>query len=345
MRAEARPVDVLHGHDWQAGPGILSLRTRYAHDPLLARVLTVLTCHNLAFHGWVPRERAWSLDLPASIGNDAGVDLLREAVRHADLVNTVSPTYARESLTPEYGAGLDDVAARAGRALHRHHERHRPRALGPCHGRGAGRELLRGGPERQGGLSRRPVRPAGHRSGRAGDGGHRAARSPEGVRPRDLVGARPDRCRGATGRPGHRRPHPRRGPACARGLAAGPGGDPRALRPGRGAPDLRRVGRVPDALPLRAVGPGTAHRDALRHGAPGAFHGRSRRHRRGCRRRSRRRATASGSVRPIRWPCWTPPCATIAAYHDRAPMGGDRAPRHARRPLLERSGGPLRGRL
>jgi starch synthase len=57
----------------------------------------------------VPRDRAWSLDLPAVIGDHAGVDLLREAVRVADLVNTVSPTYARESLTPEYGAGLDDI--------------------------------------------------------------------------------------------------------------------------------------------------------------------------------------------------------------------------------------------
>jgi len=109
MRAEARPVDVLHGHDWQAGPGILSLRSRYAHDPLLSRIVTVMTCHNLAYHGWVPRDRAWSLDLPAVIGDHAGVDLLREAVRVADLVNTVSPTYARESLTPEYGAGLDDI--------------------------------------------------------------------------------------------------------------------------------------------------------------------------------------------------------------------------------------------
>jgi len=109
MRAEARPVDVLHGHDWQAGPGILSLRTRYAPDPLLGRIATVLTCHNLAYHGWVPRERAWSLDLPGDIGESAGVDLLRESVRATDLVNTVSPTYAQESLTPEYGAGLDDV--------------------------------------------------------------------------------------------------------------------------------------------------------------------------------------------------------------------------------------------
>ncbi|MBX3031541.1 MAG: glycogen synthase [Chloroflexi bacterium] len=109
MRAEARPADVLHGHDWQAGPAILSLRTRYAHDPLLARMGTMLTCHNLAYHGWVPRDRAWELDLPRDIGDDAGVDLLRETVRRADLVNTVSPSYARESLGQEYGAGLDDV--------------------------------------------------------------------------------------------------------------------------------------------------------------------------------------------------------------------------------------------
>jgi starch synthase len=109
MRAEARPVDILHGHDWQAGPAILSLRTRYAFDPLLARAATVQTCHNLAYHGWVPRDRAWSLDLPEDLGERAGVDLLRETVRTADIVNTVSPTYAAQSLTTEYGGGLDDV--------------------------------------------------------------------------------------------------------------------------------------------------------------------------------------------------------------------------------------------
>jgi starch synthase len=114
MRVEARPADILHGHDWQAAPAILSLRRRYAHDPLVARTRTVLTCHNLAFHGWVVRERAWSLDLPADVGWPEGVDLLREGIRAADLVNTVSPTYARESLTAEYGAGLDDVLRERG---------------------------------------------------------------------------------------------------------------------------------------------------------------------------------------------------------------------------------------
>jgi starch synthase len=109
IRAEARPVDIIHGHDWQAGPLLLSLRHRYRSDPLLARSATVLTCHNLAYHGWTSRGRAWQLDLPRAVGQPDGVDLLREAVYAADILNTVSPTYARESLTPAFGGGLDDA--------------------------------------------------------------------------------------------------------------------------------------------------------------------------------------------------------------------------------------------
>jgi starch synthase len=109
IRAEARPVDIIHGHDWQAGPALLSLRHRYAADPLLARSATMLTCHNLAYHGWTPRSDAWQLDLPPDVGRPEGVDLLREAIYAADLVNTVSPSYARESLTPEFGGGLHEA--------------------------------------------------------------------------------------------------------------------------------------------------------------------------------------------------------------------------------------------
>jgi starch synthase len=109
IRAEARPVDIIHGHDWQAGPALLSLRHRYAVDPLLAGTATMLTCHNLAYHGWTPRQQAWQLDLPDAVGALDGVDLLREAIGTADIVNTVSPNYARESLTPQYGGGLYDA--------------------------------------------------------------------------------------------------------------------------------------------------------------------------------------------------------------------------------------------
>ncbi len=107
IRAEARPVDVIHGHDWQSAPALLSLRHRYAGDPLLARSATLLTCHNLAYHGWTPRAHAWQLGLPEEVGTGDGVDLLRQAIYAADMVNTVSPNYARESLTPRFGAGLD----------------------------------------------------------------------------------------------------------------------------------------------------------------------------------------------------------------------------------------------
>ena len=110
MRAERRPADVLHGHDWEAAPALLLLRHRYAADALVGGMATVLTCHNLAYHGWVARaEAAPQLDLPANVGAPDGVDLLREGILAADLLNTVSPTFARESLAPEFGAGVDDV--------------------------------------------------------------------------------------------------------------------------------------------------------------------------------------------------------------------------------------------
>jgi starch synthase len=109
IRVEARPVDILHGHDWQAGPMLLGLRHRYSADPLFAKTATMLTCHNLAYHGWTLRQDAWQLDLPQSVGATDGVDLLHEAIVHADLVNTVSPTYARESLRRRAGGGLDDA--------------------------------------------------------------------------------------------------------------------------------------------------------------------------------------------------------------------------------------------
>ncbi len=114
IRAEGGGVAVLHGHDWQAGPAVLLRDHVYGSDPVLDGMATMVTCHNLAYHGWVPRERAAALGLPPGVGKADGVDLLREEVREADMVNTVSPTYAEESRTPEYGAGLDDVLRERG---------------------------------------------------------------------------------------------------------------------------------------------------------------------------------------------------------------------------------------
>ena len=110
MRVENRPVDVIHCHDWEGAPAILLRRWRYASDAVVSHAATAMTCHNLAYHGWVTRPEVTSqLDLPESVGTRDGVDLLREGILAADTVNTVSPGFARESLTPEFGAGVDDA--------------------------------------------------------------------------------------------------------------------------------------------------------------------------------------------------------------------------------------------
>lgn len=115
IRAERRPVDVVHGHDWEGAPALLLLRERYAADALLAPAARVLTCHNLAYHGWVPRAAvAAQLDLPAAIGGPAGADLLRAGIGATDIANTVSPTFAAESRRPGGGAGLEDALTALG---------------------------------------------------------------------------------------------------------------------------------------------------------------------------------------------------------------------------------------
>jgi starch synthase len=120
MRVENRVADVLHGHDWEASPAILSLVHRYRSLPEFSNVATVLTCHNLAYHGWVPRsEAAAQLDLPDFVGGPDAVDLLREGLIAADLATTVSPTFARESLDGWIGEGVGDVL-RAGAAQGRY---------------------------------------------------------------------------------------------------------------------------------------------------------------------------------------------------------------------------------
>jgi len=109
MRAEGRPVDIVHAHDWEGVPAIMMLRHRYAATAL-GTPGTVLTCHNLAYHGWVPREQVQpQLDLGDSVGSPYGVNLLQEGILAADIVNTVSPTYAREALAPECGSGMDEA--------------------------------------------------------------------------------------------------------------------------------------------------------------------------------------------------------------------------------------------
>jgi starch synthase len=110
-RETERPVDVIHLHDWHSCPAALYRERPFGDDPVLGRAAIVLTLHNLAYHGWTPAEDLSQLGLAAGDGivprGADGLDLLAAGIERAEMVNTVSPGYARESLTPRLGFGLD----------------------------------------------------------------------------------------------------------------------------------------------------------------------------------------------------------------------------------------------
>ena len=107
---------LLQLHDWQAGLTPLYLRQLGVQD-----VRTLLTIHNIAFQGIAPAHLLGALQLPAHLFNPQGfeywgkISALKAGIVFADKVSTVSPTYAEELLTPEFGMGLEGVlASRAG---------------------------------------------------------------------------------------------------------------------------------------------------------------------------------------------------------------------------------------
>jgi starch synthase len=119
LRREAdRPVDVIHLHDWHTGPAAIQRDAWYRDDPILDRAAMVMTLHNLAYHGWTGRESLGQLGIAPGGGivpADAdGIDLLREGIVRSEVVNTVSPGFARESLTHPGGFGLEDVLTAKG---------------------------------------------------------------------------------------------------------------------------------------------------------------------------------------------------------------------------------------
>jgi starch synthase len=113
LRVDARPLDVLHLHDWHTGPAAIFRDARYNDDPILGRAAILMTLHNLAYHGWTPRSSLPQLGLAPGDGvvplAGDGIDLLRSGIERAELANTVSPGFAAEALTPAFGMGLDGV--------------------------------------------------------------------------------------------------------------------------------------------------------------------------------------------------------------------------------------------
>lgn len=102
--------DVVHAHDWHAAMSCAYLR---AHGAQGAR--SVFTIHNLAFQGLFPQEDSALLGLSSAFMSPAGLEyhgqlsFMKAGLKFADRIATVSPTYAREIATPEFGCGLDGV--------------------------------------------------------------------------------------------------------------------------------------------------------------------------------------------------------------------------------------------
>jgi len=108
--------DVIHCHDWQTAMIPHLLRTTLAGDSWFQGIATLLTIHNLAFQGvfghrvlqiaGVPRHDFEVVEAPSASDS---VRLLAGGIYYADIINSVSPSYAHDMLDPEYGEGLDAI--------------------------------------------------------------------------------------------------------------------------------------------------------------------------------------------------------------------------------------------
>ena len=122
---EGFECDILHCNDWQTALAPVFLREFYQGLPLYDRVKTVFSIHNVAFQGQfsdtVMEDILGVAHIPAAATQlrcDAcSINYMLGALHYADAITTVSPTYAGEIQTPEFGEGLDGVLRERSYAL------------------------------------------------------------------------------------------------------------------------------------------------------------------------------------------------------------------------------------
>ncbi|MES0372516.1 MAG: glycogen synthase GlgA [Mariprofundaceae bacterium] len=108
-----KKVDIIHCHDWQTGMIPLLLKTQYQHYAKIAQAKTVYTIHNLAYQGNFPADWIHKLGIPSHHFHPGGfefhdqINCMKAAIESSDSITTVSPSYAEEILTPEYGCELE----------------------------------------------------------------------------------------------------------------------------------------------------------------------------------------------------------------------------------------------
>ena len=110
-------ADIVHGHDWQTSLLPIFLREAERRYEVTLALKTVFTIHNIAYQGIFPRKSYALTNLPDELMSIDGLEyydqicMLKGGIIFADLVTTVSPRYAKEIQTPEFGYGLDGVIA------------------------------------------------------------------------------------------------------------------------------------------------------------------------------------------------------------------------------------------
>jgi starch synthase len=110
-------IDVLHLHDWQTALCAVYLKTLPHEYKRLDRLKVLLTLHNMGYQGVFPGQQFVKMGLPLSLFSPSGLEFygsincLKGGIIFSDAVSTVSPTYAKEIMTAEYGCGLEGVLA------------------------------------------------------------------------------------------------------------------------------------------------------------------------------------------------------------------------------------------
>ncbi len=108
--------DIIHCHDYQAGFIPAWLKTSLSQNDFLKEIGTVFTIHNLAYQGVYPKDVGGTAGFGEDMMRPMGpiefygkINMMKAGITFADTITTVSPTYAKEVQTPEFGCGLEGV--------------------------------------------------------------------------------------------------------------------------------------------------------------------------------------------------------------------------------------------
>ena len=281
--------DVIHCNDWQTALVPVFLHTAYRQEPLLARIATLLTIHNLGYQGlfwhldWHLLNMGWEYFTPNFLEFYGKINFLKGGIVFSDIINTVSKKYSEEIQTPEFGSGLEGILRTRREVLYGivngidydewspETDTHIPAhysAEASCR-----QGCLQGGPAKGVRVARRP--------GQAGRLEHLPSCRPEGVRPCFRRARTHALLRCPVYPSWNRRAQVPRAllRACAKIPSIFLREDRLRQRPR--PPYRSRFRYVSHALPLRAVRAQPALQPEIRHGPHRARRGRARRHDKG----------------------------------------------------------------